>query len=287
MSATHSPRAWLALHFTVLLFGCAGLFGHALPVSPWVLVFGRTLFAALSLALCLLALRRPLRPRTGEGGRLALAAGACLALHWVTFFQAIQVGGVAAGLLGFAAFPAAVVALDSLGQRRWPAWRDVAMVGLVSVGLVLVTPLSAEGAAVREGVLWGVLSALLFAVLALLNRRSASGDPLRLAGLQNAAAALWLLPLAVGQLAALSLSDWLGLGVLGVVFTALAHALFLFSLRVLPAQRVAVVTALEPVYGMAFAWLLFAQVPDARMWLGGAVIVLATLWASLGKASKH
>ena len=37
-----------------------------------------------------------------------------------------------------------------------------------------------------------VLSALLFAVLALLNRRSASGDPLRLAGLQNAAAALWL-----------------------------------------------------------------------------------------------
>lgn len=91
----------------------------------------------------------------------------------------------------------------------------------------------------------------------------------------------------MGQLPALSLRDWLGLAVLGVVFTALAHALFLFSLRVLPAQRVAVVTALEPVYGMAFAWLLFAQVPDARMWLGGAVIVLATLWASLGKASKH
>lgn len=285
-SATSSARALLALHFTVLLFGCAGLFGHALAVSPWVLVFGRTLFAAASLAVCLLALRRPLRPAAGERGWLA--AGACLALHWVTFFQAIQVGGVAAGLLGFAAFPAAVVWLDSLWRRCWPAWRDVAMVVLVSIGLVLVTPLSAEGAAVRQGVLWGVLSALLFAVLALLNRRSASGDPLRLAGWQNAAAALWLLPMAGARLPALHVSDWLGLIVLGVVFTALAHALFLFSLRTLPAQRVAVVTALEPVYGMLFAWLLFAQAPGARMLLGGAVIVLATLWASLGReAAQH
>ena len=50
---------------------------------------------------------------------------------------------------------------------------------------------------------------------------------LRLAGLQNAAAALWLLPLAVGQLLGISLRDWLGLAVLGVVFTALAHALFI------------------------------------------------------------
>lgn len=280
-------RAWLALHFTVLLFGCAGLFGHALAISPWALVFGRTVFAALSLAACLLMLRRPLRAQVGEAGGLAIAAGACLALHWVTFFHAIQVGGVAAGLLGFAAFPAAVTLLESLWLRRAPSRRELAMVALVSVGLLLVTPFTGEGAAVRQGVLWGVASAGLFAVLALLNRGSAQGDPLRLAGWQNAAAAVWLAPMAWPALPALTAADWLGLALLGVVFTALAHALFLFSLRSLPAQRVAVVTALEPVYGMLFAWLLFGQWPEPRMWLGGAVIVLATVWASLARDPQH
>lgn len=280
-------RAWLALHFTVLLFGCAGLFGHALAISPWALVFGRTAFAALSLAACLLMLRRPLRAQVGEAGGLAIVAGACLALHWVTFFHAIQVGGVAAGLLGFAAFPAAVTLLESLWLRRAPSRRELAMVALVSIGLLLVTPLSGEGAAVRQGVLWGVASAGLFAVLALLNRGSAQGDPLRLAGWQNVAAAVWLAPMAWPALPALTPTDWLGLALLGVVFTALAHALFLFSLRSLPAQRVAVVTALEPVYGMLFAWLLFGQWPEPRMWLGGAVIVLATLWASLARDPQH
>lgn len=270
--------ALVSLHLTVLLFGGAGLFGRWLTVSPWMMVFGRTLFAALALALCLRWLRRP--ATSALDWRWAAQAGGCLALHWVTFFQAIQVGGVAAGLLGFAAFPACVVVLDSLRQRCWPSAQSLGMVALVSLGLVLVTPLDAGGSAVRLGVLWGALSALLFAVLVLLNRQAAGHDPLRTAGWQNTAAALWLLPMAWPELPGLSRHDWLGLALLGVVFTALAHALFLLSLRRLSAQRVAVVTALEPVYGMLFAWLLFADVPSGQMLLGGAVIMLATTWAS-------
>ena len=132
---------------------------------------GPTLFAALSLALCLLAAPDRLRPSTRgrqAGGWRRLYAG--LALGDV--FRAVQVGGVAAGLLELCCFSAAaVVALDSPGTAALASWRDAGDGGsLVGVGLVLVTPLSAEAPPCREGVLWGVLSALLFAVLALLNR---------------------------------------------------------------------------------------------------------------------
>ena len=92
----------------------------------------------------------------------------------------------------------------------------------------------------------------------------------------------WL-PLAVSQLPALSLRDWLGLAVLGVVFTALAHALFIQPAGV-AGTTVAVVTALEPVYGMAFVWLLFAQVPDARIVAGQGDCYAGHLVSTTGKS---
>jgi drug/metabolite transporter (DMT)-like permease len=71
--------------------------------------------------------------------------------------------------------------------------------------------------------------------------------------------------------------DWLWLALLGVFCTGLAHSLFVASLRVLKARTAAVVFAMEPVYGILFAWLLFSEMPSLRILGGGALIVLATL----------
>ncbi|MGV2460887.1 UNVERIFIED_CONTAM: EamA family transporter, partial [Pseudomonas aeruginosa] len=53
------------------------------------------------------------------------------------------------------------------------------------------------------------------------------------------------------------------------------------------ARTAALVFALEPVYGIAFAWLLFHETPGPRMFLGGALIVLAiVLSARLGARNR-
>ncbi|MFO5979569.1 EamA family transporter, partial [Klebsiella pneumoniae] len=60
-------------------------------------------------------------------------------------------------------------------------------------------------------------------------------------------------------------------------FPGLAHRLFVASLAVVKARTAALVFALEPVYGIAFAWLLFHETPGPRMFLGGALIILSML----------
>jgi threonine/homoserine efflux transporter RhtA len=40
-------------------------------------------------------------------------------------------------------------------------------------------------------------------------------------------------------------------------------------------RTTAVIFALEPIYGITFAWLLFSEVPTLRMLAGGALIVCA------------
>ena len=70
--------------------------------------------------------------------------------------------------------------------------------------------------------------------------------------------------------------------VLGVVCTALAHTLFIRSLRVLSAHTASIVATLEPVYGIALAFLLLGEMPSARTLAGGALIVGAALLATVG-----
>ncbi|MNE80670.1 EamA-like transporter family protein [compost metagenome] len=70
--------------------------------------------------------------------------------------------------------------------------------------------------------------------------------------------------------------DWLWIALLGIFCTGLAHSLFVASLKVLKARTTAVIFALEPVYGIAFAAVLFGEQPGPRMLAGGALIILAT-----------
>src|SRR5205085_11111966 len=99
--------ALVALHVSVALFGFAALFGKWIALSPVGIVFGRTVVAAITLAIVL----RWTKHVAGSPNRVLVINGALLALHWLTFFAAIRVAAVAVGLLGFASVPVFVVLL--------------------------------------------------------------------------------------------------------------------------------------------------------------------------------
>ncbi|EWM49396.1 eamA-like transporter family protein [Bordetella holmesii 35009] len=108
-------------------------------------------------------------------------------------------------------------------------------------------------------------------------------DPMQVSCWQNAIVSLIVLPFAVDQLPTLAAIDWMWLALLGVFCTGLSHFLFVSSLTKLNARSAGLVIALEPVYAIAFAWILFAQQPSVRMLGGAALIVAAIVWSGLRK----
>ncbi|MFV3093708.1 DMT family transporter, partial [Pseudomonas sp. GW6] len=230
---------------------------------------------ALGLAALLWRSRNAVRPSLRQMTLLALG-GLLLGTHWVTFFEAVKVSGVAIATLGFASFPAFTVLLEGLLFRERTRPGEFAMVGVVCVGLILVTPEFSLNSDATVGLLWAVLSGFLFALLSLLNRASTRGlDPVQAALHQNVAVFICFLPLAWPLLPSVRPVDWLWLAMLGIFCTGLAHSLFVASLRVLKARTTAVIFALEPVYGILFAWWLFSEQPTLRMLAGGMLIVSA------------
>lgn len=274
-----------AVHLAVLLFGAAGLFGKLLPLPPTLIVLGRVVFASVALGVVLALRRRSDEPRPVERGGLqwGLAAlGLLLALHWVTFFHAIQVSSVAVGLLTFATFPVFTALLEPLlPGERFDGGALVAAVVTV-VGVSLVVPAPDPSNPITRGAFWGVVSGLTFAVLALANRRWVRRESaLRLAFHQDVWAMVFLLPFAGAAGRWPTAEEWGLLVLLGVVFTAGAHGLFIHGLKGVTAGRAAVIASLEPVYGVALAVVFLAERPAPRTLIGGAVVLLAAAWVSV------
>lgn len=272
----------LAVHLAVLLFGLSGLFGKLLPLPPLVIVLGRTLFSSFTLGLALCFQRQSIRVRSRSDFWAFFLLGSILAVHWTTFFHAIQVSTVAVGLLTFSTFPVFVTFMEPsfFGERLriFDIWTAL----LVFCGLVLVIPSFDFGNRVTQGAFWGTVSGLTFAVLSILNRKYVQTYSSSLiAFYQNAAAALILLPFCSQGSKALDARNLFFLAILGVFCTALAHALFIRGLRDIRAQLAGVTASLEPVYGILLALILLDEVPCARTVAGGTLILGTTVLAAM------
>lgn len=285
---TSRGTALASMHLATLLFGVSGVFGRLTACSAEMIVFGRTVFALA--VLWLLLWRRGRLPWRGvdgrQAGRLVLAA-ILLAVHWFTFFLGIKIGGVAVGTLGFACFPAFVAVFEHLFFRERITATEKALMACVTLGLVLVTPAYDFGDRGTAGLLWGVLSGVVYALNAVSNRRnvgSMSGE--QVCWWQYAVIAPLTLPLVAGELPVVTAWDWLWLACLGLLCSGLAYTLFVNSLREIPARLAAVVIALEPLYAIAASWLCLGERPGLRMICGGAIILGAVIAAGLRRGAE-
>ena len=274
----------LAIHLVAICFGTCGILGELIQADATIITWGRSLFAVISLAVFsrVAGVGRSAGVGIASRWRALLLSGAMLAVHWVTFFVSVKVGGIAVATLGFASFPAFITVVEWALLRERVSRAEWLRLAVVSAGLILVTPSFSLADRGTEGLLWGLLSGATFGMLAVINRRSLSGmDAFRVAGAQNAIVFVLLSGWVMPHLEEVSVASWLWILVLGVVCTGLAHWLFVSSLRQLPARTAGLVVSLEPVYAIAFAWVLFGQEPSLRTVLGGALMIGAIFSASL------
>lgn len=274
--------ALICMHAATVLFGLSALFAKLVDTGVEMMVFGRALFAVVVLSGLMLAMRRmPWRQLRGRDAGMLVVTGVLLAIHWLAFFQAVKIGGVAVGTLGFACFPVFVALFESVFFKERLTRSEYLLFFLVTVGLILVTPAFTLRDNFTVGLLLGIVSGLVYAVIAMLNRLSATHLPgMQVCWWQYLVVMLLLLPLVPGEAVHVSARDWFWIGVLGIFCTALAYTLFISSLKVLRARSAAMVIALEPVYAIAADWLLYDVVPGWRMVCGGALIIGSVAWSA-------
>jgi drug/metabolite transporter (DMT)-like permease len=264
------------IHAAVLLFGLAGLFGKWLPLSPFVIVWGRVFFASVALALILFISRQDFSLTPHRIYLTLLCLGLILSVHWVSFFQSIQVSSVAIGLLSYSTFPVFTTFLEPLFFKERLIKMNLLFSLLCLFGVFLIIPSFHLDNSTFRGVLWGLSAGLTFAVLTIINRKLTQRiSPLKIAFYQDFFATVFLLPFLFILRPALSGRDIFLLIILGTVCTAVSHTLFIKGMKFIKAQTASLISSLEPVYGIVFAFLFLSEIPTLRTIAGGCIILLS------------
>ena len=245
-------------------------------LAPAALVGVRFGAAAVLIAPIVLVRRRPLDRATLIGGGVTglLTAGGCLC-------QAIGITTTSAGssavLTCAGTLLAGVFAWPLLHQR--PGARLGSGLLLAMAGSAL---LSLRGAShLGPGEAWTLLGAAFYALqIVEVARWAKQADAVALAGLQAAVVAACTLPFAGDlstQLRSLQAVGWARLGYLAVCASIVAPLLQILAQRALPAGRVGLLFALEPVFALCFAVTVGGERFVARWWCGAALIVGAVV----------
>ncbi|HTF95404.1 MAG TPA: DMT family transporter [Cellvibrio sp.] len=286
-SASQKKSALLTLHFGAFMMGATGLFSKIIELPAWDITGYRTWIASAVLLIWVWWRERNLSLRSPQDYGRMLLLGILLALHWVTFFYSMQVSNIAIGMISLYAYPVVTVFLEPWIKRTKLDWRDVLSGFLVLFGIYCLVPEFDIDNNTTQGVIWGVISAVTFAIRnLLLSHWFSHQSAARSMGYQVLIVALLMTPVLLLSNHQPSESDWWLLICLGIIFTAVTHTLLGFSLRYLKAKTVGLVACLQPVYAVAYEIFLLNEIPDSGTLIGGAIIMAAAIYESVHEHQK-
>ena len=73
---------------------------------------------------------------------------------------------------------------------------------------------------------------------------------------------------------------------MGIVFTGIAHTLFINSLKNIKTQTAGIISSLEPLYGILLSIFFLNEIPSIKEIVGG-IIILGTVFYSTMKNLKN
>lgn len=280
-----SKKSLLFLHISVMLFGLSGVIGQFVEAPSVVVAGGRVVCSSLLLFVLCLVSRTPLALRSARDYGFVLFTGVVMAIHWTTFFQAIQVSSVAIGTITFSTFPLFLTFLEPLLFHEKIRGRNILGAAVLLIGVLITIPSFSMENQVTIGVLWGMLSSFCYAIMTLSNRYLSSAYPGKTLCLyEQGTAAVVLLPALLLVEVNWTVQTAAGIAVIGFVCTAFAYSLYVAAQKNVKAQTAGMISGMETVYGIVYAWIFLGEVPGIRELIGGAIILGVALLFSVQKS---
>jgi len=262
-------------------WGLIAVLAASVDLGAEALAFWRLALAAVTLgAVAVGTGRASLLAPQGRLGALALL-GVVQGAHWLLFFEAVDHGSVALAVLTFYAAPLviALVAPIVLPERYSPVVLVSCGVGAVGILAIALGDGGTEGGRSPLAIAAGLGSAVTYAALVILSKRllAAAVPPVTIAfwDCLVGAAAVSPVLLVAERVVPSGTGEWAVALTLGIVFTGLSTLVYATLLRHVTAQAAGVLTFLEPVSGVALAWLLLDQRPGTATLVGGALVLAA------------
>jgi len=285
-------KNYFHLHFLVFIAGFTAVLGELISIKAVALVWYRMLLALILIAIYIYVVKIKIKIPRKSLLKLSFA-GIIIALHWITFFGAIDASNVSITLAMFSTGAFFASLIEPLIYKRKIVWYEMLFGMLIIVGIFIITQSEMK---YIEGVILGITSAFLSSLFAILNGKFLETHSATVISFYEFISgvlfiSVFILIFGSGfsfEFFNLSLTDFSYLFILASICTAYAFIASVYIMRHISPYTVILTYNLEPVYGIILAFILFPEKEKMSLnfYYGAAIIIGVVLLNGVIKNSK-
>ena len=275
-------RHYLHLHFLVFIAGFTAILGEVISITSIALVWHR-MFIALILTFLFLVFKRYNLQITFRCLIKFSLAGIIIALHWITFFEAIEQSNISITLAMFSTGAFFASLIEPIFFKRKVRAVEIILGFLVICGVFIILNTNIDS---FVGVVLGIISALLASLFSVLNGKLVqNNNPFVISFYEFLAGVVFILIYLTfsGTLSDLSITtfisyDYFYIFLLGSICTAYAFIASVHILKYLSPYTLVLTYNLEPVYGIVLAIFIFPENEQMEFsFYIGSIIIFSTI----------
>lgn len=285
-------KNFIHLHFLVFIAGFTAILGELITIKAVSLVWYRMVIASVLMFIYIKIAKVTLNIKFKSITRLSIA-GIIIALHWITFFGAIDESNISITLAMFStgAFFASII--EPIIYKRKIIWYEMLFGLIVILGVVIITQSEIK---YLTGILLGISSAFFSSLFAVLNGSFLKKHTATIISFYEFLSGVFFISIYIlcfgdgfsKDFFSLSLSDFWYLFILASVCTAYAFIASVYIMKTISPYTVVLTYNLEPIYGILMALILFPEKEkmSASFYYGALIIITVVLLNALMKNSK-
>lgn len=284
---------YLHLHLLVFIAGFTAILGELITISAVPLVWFRMLMASILMFAYVKIAKVSLKIQPKAIIRLSIA-GILIALHWITFFAAIDASNISITLAMFSTGAFFASFIEPLIYKRTIIWYEILFGVIVILGVWIITQSEMK---YLMGIILGISSAFLSSLFSVLNGNFLKQHSATVISLYEFISGIFFISIYLlfsnegfsKDFFKISTSDFIYLFILASVCTAYAFIASVHVMKVISPYTVILTYNLEPVYGIAMAIVLFPEKEKmtSSFYVGAFIIISVVIINAVLKNSRR
>ena len=272
----------LGLIIATFFISTSGVLGRYINMPSEVIIFFRATFAMVILFLFLKYKRVDFKLKSSKHRFPFLIGGVFMGVHWVTYFYALKLSNVAIGMLSLYTFPVMIAFLEPvfLKVKFNPIYIVLGI--LVLIGLYVLSPNFTIESTTVQGIVFGLVSALCYAIrILILKKYVHQYNGVLLMFYQTVIISICLMPTLFFMDISGFQSQLPYLLLLAFLTTAIGHSLMVYSLQFFSASTTSIISSIQPIFGIILAFIFLSEIPAVNTFIGGSLILATVVIESI------
>ncbi len=275
-------KNYLHLHFLVFIAGFTAILGELITIKAIHLVWYRMVIASILMFIYIKIAKVKLKIKPKSLVRLSIA-GIIIALHWITFFGAIDASNISITLAMFSTGAFFASFIEPIIYKRTIIWYEILFGIIVIIGVFIITQSEIK---YLTGILLGISSAFFSSLFAVLNGKFLKQHTATVISFYEFLSGVLFISIYIlffgagfsSDFFSLSTSDFGYLFILASICTAYAFIASVYVMKLISPYTVVLTYNLEPVYGIIMAIILFPEKEQmSTSFYYGAMVIIATV----------